>query len=329
MIISKAPLRISLAGGGSDLPSYFQEDEGKVLALTIDKYVYLAIHDFFAGGIRVAYSLVEQVSQPNDINHPIFRETMKLLNFNESIEIGSFADVPSNGTGLGSSSAFTNALIAGLMRFRLEEFTPQEVAELATIVEIEKCHQPIGKQDQWSTALGGINLINFHNDGSVTSDKIQIKAKNSDPIDSSLRLFYLGFGRSAGNILREQNRKFSRQGVERNIQREIVQLVGPMSKALENSNIAEIGELLHLGWDLKRRLSNDVSSDSIDRVYELALSSGALGGKVVGAGGGGFLLLCVPEENKVRFDAGFTGFRELKFNLSFTGVTIAFDDRRF
>ena len=328
MIISKAPLRISLAGGGSDLPTYFQEDEGKVLTLTIDKYVYLALHDYFAGGIRVAYSLVEQVLHPNEINHPIFRETMKLLNFSESIEIGSFADVPSNGTGLGSSSAFTNALIVGLKRFRLEEFTQEEVAKLSCIVEIEKCKQPIGKQDQWSTALGGINLINFHNDGSVTSDKISLKPEFSAAIDKSLRLFYLGFGRSAGAILREQNRKLSGQSVEREIQREMVRLVGPMRNALENSNISEIGELLHLGWNLKRRLSNEISSGSIDQVYEVALSAGALGGKVVGAGGGGFLLLCVPEENKVRFDNVFTGFRELKFNLSFTGVTIAFDDRR-
>ena len=327
MIISRAPLRVSLAGGGSDLPSFYDQEDGMVLSFTINKYVYLALHDYFAGGIRVAYSQVEQVAKCEDLTHPIFRETMRLLRFDQSIEIGSYADVPSNGTGLGSSSAFTNALIVGLQHFRREVIDIDKVAALTCQIEIEKCHQPIGKQDQWATAVGGINEFTFLKTGDVLKNQINISSDFNNRMGESMKLFYLGYGRSAANILKIQNVNMKDNLANRLIQREIVQLVPEMKQSIFHEDIDTLGKLLNKGWLLKKKLANEISNPSIDNIYEHALGCGAVGGKVVGAGGGGFLLLCVPPKNHVKFKKSFIGFRELEFALEFEGTKIAYDDR--
>ena len=326
MIVVRSPLRLSLAGGGSDLPSYLETSMGRVLSLTINKYVYLAMHDLFSGGIRVSYSLLEHVENINHLNHPIFRETMQELRFSDSVEIGSFADVPGNGTGLGSSSAFTNALILGLKSLQGEEISKPELARLACKIEIKRCMQPIGYQDQWASAIGGINEIIFHNLVEVSYNTLNLRQDSLDILKQSLKLYYLGQGRNAGNILRVQNSNIRENKVAKKAQDGIVKLVTPTKEAIVANDISLLGNLLHEGWMLKREMTEFTSSPFIDEVYEFALASGAAGGKVLGAGGGGFILLCVPPENLVKFEKSFRNLRRLDFDFDFDGTRVVFKD---
>ena len=326
VLLSRSPLRISLLGGGSDLPSYLQYESGQVLAFSIDKYVYIAIHDFFAGGIRVSYSSQEHVMNPSSLQHPIFREALLALEFNDSVEIGAFADVPANGTGLGSSSAFTNALLAALYSYKSRSYSSEEIARLSCFVEIERCKQPIGYQDQWATAIGGLNHFYFDNK-SVSFESLGQNAQTKRVINDSLRLFYLNFGRAAGEILREVNSNISNNSNTRVAIKESINLIPDMKIAVSSGNVAQVGAILDEAWKLKQTMSTSVTTPAIQEIYSMARRSGALGGKVVGAGGGGFLLLCVPQDEKERFDNNFSSLRELPFAIEFNGLSIAYDDR--
>lgn len=327
MILTRAPLRVSLAGGGSDLPSFFNHDVGRVISFSIDKYVYLAFHHLFSGGIRIAYSMVEQVNDPNELNHPIFREVLKELKYSSSLEIGSFADVPANGTGLGSSSAFTNALIAGLLTLKNQPFTKNDIASMACNIEVEKCKQPIGFQDQWTSAIGGLNIFEFTNHNHVNLQRIELAKEKVEVLNQGLLLYYLGTGRTAANILQRQKSNIENCEKTRIAQKKIVELVEPMEQAVLSANLEQVGLILHENWRLKKLLANEISTLQIDEIYERALLAGAFGGKVVGAGGGGFLLLAVPIENREQFHANFAGLRELKFSIEFKGVSVVYDDR--
>jgi len=325
MILAKCPLRISLIGGGSDLPAFLETDIGKVITFTINKFVYVAVHDFFSGGIRISYSQQEQVLNSYMIKHPIFRETLLELNFNKSVEIGSFADVPSSGTGLGSSSSFTNALIVGLKTFLKQPFTKDQVARIACKIEIERCRHPIGYQDQWATAFGGLNLINF-SESDVELRALPIVTTTKSIIDNSFRLFYLNKGRSANDILANIELNIRSSSKVKTAIKRSVELVPNMIQALEIADIDAIGLMLDEGWRLKQEYDNSVSTSEITDIYTKAKACGAIGGKIVGAGGGGFLLLCVPEKNSELFNSNFKGFRELYFSLETKGVEIVYND---
>ena len=330
VILSRAPLRVSLAGGGSDLPAFYEQEPGQVLSFAIDKYVYIAAHDLFKGGIRLSYSKTEEVDNPDKIEHPLIRETFLETNFTQSIEIGSFADVPGTGTGLGSSSAFTVALLNGLSHLNgiSDSFSdyPKYLADTACKIEIQRCGQMIGKQDQFASAYGGINLIKFHTDGSTEVENLLNDENLEDFLNKSLALFYLGFGRPGSEILNEQSTKLKNKENEFNSIRDLRNLVPEMRAALNNKDHNSLGHLLTQGWQLKASTSSSISSPEIEVAFREALELGALGGKVVGAGGGGFFLLALEPGKREEFIKNFSKYRNLPFKISKSGAEIIYSD---
>ena len=315
MFIVRAPLRVSLAGGGTDIPSFYRENMGEVLSFAINKYVYLAFHETFRPGIRLAYSQTENISSINQIKHPLFRNAFQYLGSKNNIEIGSFADIPSEGTGLGSSSAFTVALVKGLTLINGFDVTKHEIAEKACHIEINLCQDPIGKQDQFASAYGGFNHFRFFPNESVTSTPIKMQKSVQD----CLLLFYMDMSRSASAILKLQatvmkagTRQFS------NLNR-ILQQVEFMKNSILLEDFEAVGALLHENWVLKREMTELTSNLEIDELYELALRNGALGGKVLGAGGGGFMLLCVKSDRQQEFIDRFP-LRHIPFEVDAKGV---------
>jgi D-glycero-alpha-D-manno-heptose-7-phosphate kinase len=330
MILSRAPLRVSLAGGGSDLPAFYEQEPGEVLSFTIDKYVYIAAHELFKGGIRLSYSKTEEVENPSQIEHPLIRETFLETNFLQPIEIGSFADVPGTGTGLGSSSAFTVALLNGLTHLngmaRSSVDIPKYLADTACKIEIERCGQSIGKQDQFASAYGGVNHIKFNPDGSTEVESLLTEDSLEDFLNESLALFYLGFGRPGSGILNEQSAKLKNRATEFQSMLELKNLVPEMRIALINKDLNYLGHLLTRGWKLKSSTSSSISSPQIDTAFNEALELGALGGKVVGAGGGGFFLLALEPQKREAFIKNFSKYRNLPFRISRTGAEIIYCD---
>ena len=330
MILSRAPLRVSLAGGGSDLPAFYEQEPGEVLSFTIDKYVYIAAHELFKGGIRLSYSKTEEVDNPHQIEHPLIRETFLETNFMQSIEVGSFADVPGTGTGLGSSSAFTVALLNGLTHLsgmsRSCSDIPKYLADTACKIEIERCGQLIGKQDQFASAYGGVNQIKFNPDGSTEVESLLTDGSLENFLNESLALFYLGFGRPGTEILNEQSAKLKNKANEFQSMLELKNLVPEMRIALTNKDHNYLGHLLTKGWQLKASTSASISSPHIETAFSEALELGALGGKVVGAGGGGFFLLALEPEKRELFIKNFSKYRNLPFRISRTGAEIIYSD---
>lgn len=324
LILTRAPLRISLMGGGSDLPAFYEEDFGDVFSFTINKYVYLALSKPFNHEIRLSYSRTEIVSTAEQIVHPLFRESLLEIGPSENIEIGSFADVPSSGTGLGSSSSFTVALLAGLLKYQERKLSPAQIAELACTIEITRCGDPIGKQDQYSSAIGGFNRFRFESDGSVGITPIEIASESRAKLLRGVFLIYLGFGRSPNRILETQtfNLLNSKLAVENT--RLIRDMVDETIDATMNSDLYALGALLDKAWELKKQLSAGISTDRIDDYYEKFKTWGASGGKLLGAGGGGFLFMIVPEKNQERFKAELysSPFRVLPIDFDFDGVKV-------
>ena len=326
MILTRAPLRISLAGGGSDLPSFFSHGFGEVLSFAIDQYVYIAAHSYFSGGIRLSYSKTESVHKYLDIEHPLFRNAMKSLDFHGDIELSSFADVPGSGTGLGSSSAFTVALIHTLLTFNGQRQTAHEIASLACNIEIEMCGDPIGKQDQFASAYGGINRFKFVSDGSVTVNQDSNLLSKVEFLNNSLLLYYTGTGRSSTSILQEQSLAMVPGSDSFNAVSRIRDKVQEMQSFILAENVVGVGELLEQSWSDKKRLSSGISNPLFEGMLAKAKELGALGGKLVGAGGGGFLLLCVPYERRDRFIKEFDTLRHLPFKVSMQGVETVYND---
>jgi D-glycero-alpha-D-manno-heptose-7-phosphate kinase len=326
MILTRAPLRISLAGGGSDLPSFYSHDFGEVLSFAIDQYVYIAAHSYFSGGIRLSYSQTELVQNHLEIEHPLFRNTMKSLDFHGDIELSSFADVPGSGTGLGSSSAFTVALIHTLLTFNGERRTAHEIASLACSIEIEMCGDPIGKQDQFASAFGGINRFKFMSDGSVTTNQNSNLSSKVDFLSNSLLLYYTGMGRSSTSILQEQSLAMIPGSESFDAVSRIRDKVEEMQNHILDENAVGVGELLEQSWNDKRKLSSGISNPLFEGMLAKAKELGALGGKLVGAGGGGFLLICVPFERRNRFIKEFDSLRHLPFKVSMQGVETVYND---
>jgi D-glycero-alpha-D-manno-heptose-7-phosphate kinase len=326
VILTRAPLRISLAGGGSDLPAFYRQDFGEVISLTINKYVYVAVHSFFAGGIRLSYSKTELVSRFEEIQHPIFRNAMKILDFREDVEISSFADVPGNGTGLGSSSAFTVALLKCLLDYRKLTSRSEEIADLACRVELELCGDPIGKQDQYASAVGGIRNYVFNRDDSVIVKEDSCVASKEAFLNECLILYYLGIGRSALPILREQSLSMKSSADLYDSVRNIRGNVKEMISCIRGEDAFGVGQLILNSWNEKKKLSKQISNSVIEDCLSKAIKLGATGGKVVGAGGGGFLLICVPPEIREKFIESYDNLKIFPFKVSNTGVETIYNN---
>jgi D-glycero-alpha-D-manno-heptose-7-phosphate kinase len=327
MIVTKAPLRISLAGGGSDLASFYRTNEGQVFSFAINKYVYIACHDLFSGGIRLSYSKTETVKLVSDIEHPLIRESLTHLNFEKPIEIGSFADVPGTGTGLGSSSAFTVALLTAISELSKKQFDSKSLAESASLVEIEKCKEPIGKQDQYASAYGGINQFVFHKDDSVTVNNFYT-TDTSNFLEQSILLFYLGAGRDSSIILTHQNNAMQNGNIQIEAVKRIRDRVPELIESVLKQDVGAMAAVIRESWDDKKKLHAHVSNSSIDSAISSALSSGAIAAKVVGAGGGGFLMVVVYPDKRFQFIEKFKNLRQLPFRISEKGAEVVYSDER-
>ena len=323
MIIVRSPLRISLGGGGTDLPSYYEEHEGFLIAAAINKYVYVSVSRPFYEGIILKYSKIENISNIQNIEHPLIREVLATLNLKSpQIEISSFADIPS-GTGLGSSGSFTTALIKALFTHYRKPIHPEELAALACQIEIENLSGPIGKQDQYIAAYGGITEFNFLKDGSVTSAPLNLSVSTVHDLEDNLLLFFTGISRSAGLILSDQVEKSKIKDSKMVGNLHFTKDLGYRSKeALLNNETLKFGELLHEHWEHKKSRSNGMTSDFIDNAYNQALRSGAVGGKLVGAGGGGFLMFYAKDKEMLRSKMAELGLEEVRFKFDFEGTKV-------
>jgi len=327
MIISRTPFRISFAGGGSDLKEYYSNYGGAVLSVTIDKYVYLSMHPYFNDQkIFLKYSHNELVDKIDEIQHRIIRQVFTNLNIS-GVDFNSSADIPS-GTGLGSSSAFTSGLI-NLSQAYLGRFINREaIAKAACDVEIEQLGEPIGKQDQYACAVGGLNFIEFKQDEQVVINKIHIDIDKQKELESNLLMFYLGNTRSASAILSEQRQNIISDEKKNNNLHKMVKLAYDLQKELQTNNISTFGDILHTGWLYKKEMASQISNPQIDFYYEKARAAGAEGGKLLGAGGGGFLLFYVQKEKQTAVRIALAELNELPFRFDFSGSTIVFADQK-
>jgi D-glycero-alpha-D-manno-heptose-7-phosphate kinase len=323
MIIARSPLRVTLGGGGTDLPSYYQAHEGFLIAGAIDKYVYVNVMRPFTAGIYLKYSQLEQVTSISDVRHPIVREALDLLEFKTpQIEITTLADIPA-GTGLGSSGSFTTALLKALYTHRKRHLHQEELAKLACHIEIERLGEPIGKQDQYIAAMGGLTCFTFHEDNRVTAESLGISVDTMFQLEDNLLLFFTGFSRSAGGILRDQEVKSRQNDVDMMNNLHYVKDLGYRSRdALEKGNTKLLGELMHEHWEHKKRRSGGMSNAKIDEWYDLGMRNGAVGGKLVGAGGGGFLMFFAHDRDKLRQAMASAGLEEVRFKFDFEGTKV-------
>jgi D-glycero-alpha-D-manno-heptose-7-phosphate kinase len=323
MIITRSPLRISLGGGGTDLPSYYEKFGGFLIAAAIDRYVYVTVNRPFGPGIRLKYSDIENVDTVDEVHHPILREALRMMNLRTpQIEITTLAEIPS-GTGLGSSGSFTTALVKALYAHRRRLLHSSEVARLACEIEIERLHEPVGKQDQYIAAYGGVTCFDFHPDGSVSAQPLAIEMDTLFELEDNLLLFFTGFSRSAGSLLQDQKTRSEVADPEMIENLHYVKDLGYRSqRALEVGRCHEFGELLHEHWEHKKRRSKGMSNPKIDEWYELGRRNGAIGGKLVGAGGGGFLLFYAEDRKSLRQAMREAGLEEVRFRFDFEGTKV-------
>jgi D-glycero-alpha-D-manno-heptose-7-phosphate kinase len=326
MIITRSPLRITLGGGGTDLPSYYREYGGFVIAAAIDKYVYVTIMRPFVPGIFLKYSRLEHVNQVDEVQHPIIRETIRMLDSKiPQVEITTQADIPA-GTGLGSSGSFTTALLKAFFTHHRQILHPDEIARLACEIEINRIKEPIGKQDQYIAAYGGITCFHFNPDEKVRAMPLKISTDTLLDLEDNLLLFFTGFSRSAGDILKDQDMRSKHSEPEMIQNLHYVKELGLRSqKALEAGNTALFGELMHEHWEHKKRRSSGMSNAQIDEWYELGRANGAIGGKIVGAGGGGFLMFYAEDRKRLYQAMRHAGLEEVRFRFDFEGTKVMFE----
>jgi D-glycero-alpha-D-manno-heptose-7-phosphate kinase len=312
-----------LGGGGTDLPSYYQNHEGFLVSAAIDKYVYVNVMRPFTEGIYLKYSQLEHVERTEDVKHPIIREALEMLGFKTpQVEITTLADIPA-GTGLGSSGSFTTALLKALFTHRKRHLHQEELAELACNIEIDRLGEPIGKQDQYIAAVGGVTCFTFHKDDKVTAQPLSIGMDTLFDLEDNLLLFFTGFSRSASGILKDQEVKSKQKDVEMLNNLHYVKSLGYRSRdALVQGDTKLFGELMHEHWEHKKRRSGTMSNLKIDEWYELGMKNGAVGGKLVGAGGGGFLMFMAHDRNKLRNTMAHAGLEEVRFKFDFEGTKI-------
>ena len=312
-----------MGGGGTDLPSYYREHEGFLIAAAIDKYVYLTIHQTFVDELIIKYAKMERVPTAAEIQHPIIREALQLLEISQvNLEISSMADIPA-GTGLGSSGSFGTALLKALHTLRKNLVHPSELAAQACHIEIDRLGEPVGKQDQYIAAYGGVTCFRFLRDDTVEALALQIADETLYTLEDNLVLFFTGYSRSASVILKDQDDRSKRSDISMIENLHFTKEIGLKSKdALESGDLREFAELMNVHWEHKKRRSQGMSNDHIDFLYELGRSSGALGGKVTGAGGGGFLLFYAPEKARLRRAMADAGAREVRFRFEFEGTKV-------
>lgn len=321
MIITRSPLRISLGGGGTDLPSYYQNYEGFVISAAINRYVYITLHKIFIPKLIVKYSELEVVDNVGQLKHPIIRESMLSLNIDgKFLELTSMADIPA-GTGLGSSSSFTTALLKALHAYKKQIIQPSDLAEAACDIEIGRLNEPIGKQDQYISSYGGLTYFNFLKDGSVEVFPLKISDETLYNLEDNLLLFFTGYSRSASSILKEQDSKTKLINTTMIDNLHFVKELGYRSKtALESGNLEEFARIMNIHWEYKKERAANMSNHQINHWYDIALKNGALGGKLIGAGGGGFLMFYANDKMKLRHTLLQEGLQEVRFNFDFEGT---------
>jgi|TARA_B100001971_G_C18164227_1_gene523211 D-glycero-alpha-D-manno-heptose-7-phosphate kinase len=323
MIGTRTPFRMSFIGGGSDLKEFYSRTPGCVISTTINKYMYIFIHPFFDDRIQIKYSKTELVNRIEKIKHPIVRETLKRFDL-KGIDINSIADLPA-GTGLGSSSSYTVGLLHALYTYTNQNVSPELLARIACETEIEILKEPIGKQDQYAAAYGGLNLIRFFPDGKVKVESLKMKKKVFKQLQENLLLFYTGTTRSASDVLSDQKYNILNEQSKYDSLVRMTELVEKAYKQLCESNLEGFGKTLDENWQLKKSLSNKISNTDIDDIYSLAIKNGALGGKLLGAGGGGFLLFYCNKEHQAQLRNVLNNLKEIEFKFEMDGTkSIAF-----
>lgn len=323
MIITRTPLRVSFVGGGSDLPAFYKRSKGAVLNTTIGKYIYISIHPYFYHNkLLIKYSRTEETEGIERIQHPIVREAAQMAGIEGGIELTSTADVPA-GTGLGSSSTFTVGCLHCMNSYMGRIVNPEKLAQMACDIEITKLGEPIGKQDQYAAAYGGLNVIEFHPDGSVRIEPIVMPRSTKAELEKNLLMFYLGGNRSASQILSEQ-KKGLKDDKKFEIQKQMVELVYELQEVLNRSDLTRFGTLLHQNWELKQQLAKGISNQQIDNIYQRALANGALGGKILGAGGTGFLLLYCELSKQEKLIEALKDLKVFPFNFDNEGSKIIY-----
>ena len=323
MIITRSPLRISLGGGGTDVPSYYRAHTGFLIAAAIDKYVYVTLHETFRQEIIVKYSKMEHVQSVEEIRHPIVREALRLVPVEDPhLEIASMADIPA-GTGLGSSGSFTTALLRALHAYKHNFVPPRELAEQACQIEIERLGEPVGKQDPYIAAFGGLTCFTFLPDERVEVEPLRLRPETLADLEDNLVLFFTGFTRSASEILREQDRRTREQDGEMLANLHFVKELGYRTRqAIQAGDLRGFAELMDVHWQHKKKRSGAMTNPAIDAYYELARAHGALGGKLIGAGGGGFLMFYAEDKTRLRAALRQAGLREVRFRFDFQGTRV-------
>lgn len=323
MIITKTPFRISFVGGGSDLAAFYERSAGAVLSTSINKYMYISSHKFFEEDkIRTKYSQTETVANLADLKHPILRTVLNKFNIKGGLEISSIADVPS-GTGMGSSSSFTVGLLHNLHAVTNQQASKESLAAGACEVEIDLLKEPIGKQDQYAAAYGGLNVIEFKPDGHVRVEPVYLSKENKALLQDNLMMFYIGNIRSASAILAEQRKNTSAEDKFKALQN-MVSLVFDLRDNLLAGRLDEMGKILHENWLLKQQLASGITNPTINDIYQTALKNGALGGKLLGAGGGGFMLFYCPKQNQEKLKNALSGIRPFDFNFENDGSKLIY-----
>jgi len=325
MIITRSPLRVTLGGGGTDLPSYYRDHTGFLISAAIDKYVYVTVMRPFARGIYLKYSKLEHVEEVADVQHPIIREVLQRIGFRTpQIEITTLADIPA-GTGLGSSGSFTTALLRALYAHRRRLLHASELAALACDIEMNHLGEPVGKQDQYIAAYGGVTCFTFHPDERVDATPLKIPITGLHDLEDNLLLFFTGFTRSAGSILADQKTRSHGHDPEMLSNLHYIKELGLRSQqALESGDTVRFAELMHEHWEHKKRRSSGMSNPQIDQWYELGRRHGAIGGKLVGAGGGGFLMFYAEDHRRLRAAMASEGLEEVRFRFDFEGTKVVF-----
>ncbi len=324
MIISRTPLRISFAGGGSDLRAFYRHEPGAVVSTAINKYIYINVNQKFDDKIRASYSITEIVDRVDQLEHELIREALKRVGIGGGIEITSISDIPSKGTGLGSSSTYTVGLLNALYAYTGKHAGAERLASQACEIEIERCGKPIGKQDQYIGAYGGLQYIQFNPDEGVFVDPIICSPHTRRRLESQLLMLYTGMTRSANGVLQEQQNNTENDQRRRQSLRSMTRLARDLRDALSHDDLESFGEILHEGWLMKKSLASSISNLQIDDWYEQARRHGAIGGKILGAGGGGFLLLYAPQERHAEICESLPALRPMGFGLEPQGSKIIY-----
>jgi len=324
MIISKSPLRMSFVGGGSDLPVFYRKFGGAVVSTAINKFVYVTVNEKFDDRIRLSYSRTEDAKSADKIKHPLVREALQMLGIRGGIEITSIADIPAKGTGLGSSSTFTVGLLNALHAFANRYASAEKLAQESCLIEIERCGEPIGKQDQYAAAFGGFNLIQFNPDDSVSVEPIICKRETMERLQENILVFYTGITRSASALLKTQSTAVATDKAKQKAMKKMVDLAHALRAELQKNNLAAFGEIIHENWELKRGLTPGVSNGAIDEWYQRARRAGAVGGKLLGAGSGGFLMFYAPRERHEEISRALADLRRTDLRFEPQGSKIIF-----